>query len=91
MTGTTNFDLPPGITRSRDAGMPDRLVCSCGASCREVGHGERNRFLKRHPKACNERRELTKQLAQGTRSVDYDEAQLRTPGRVGYVSAESAD
>jgi len=41
--------------------------CKCGACCQPK---DKNRFLKRHPALCSERRAFAKQLAQGTRSVD---------------------
>ena len=49
------------------------LVCTCGAKAQD-NSSESKRFNKRHPGKCSERRDFTKQLAQGIRSVDYDVA-----------------
>ncbi len=46
-----------------------RLMCACGASAADTCK-ERGRFKRRHPVLCSERRNFTKQLAQGTRSVE---------------------
>jgi len=46
----------------------------CGAECKEAN--QLNRFVKRHPAVCRKKkadREFSAQLAQGTRSVTYDE------------------
>ena len=50
----------------------DHLHCTvCHANCPNTSK-ERARFEKRHPAKCQERREFTKQLAEGVRSVDAD-------------------
>ena len=48
------------------------LVCTCGAKAQD-NSSESKRFKKRHPDKCSERQDFTKQLARGTRSVDYDQ------------------
>ena len=48
-----------------------RAACSCGASA--GGRHSVPRFLRRHPSLCSERREFSKQLASGTRSVEDHE------------------
>lgn len=45
------------------------LRCDCGAQCRQ-GSNKSLRFIARHPKLCSERKDFTKQLAQGVRSVE---------------------
>jgi hypothetical protein len=52
--------------------MKPLLKCDCGATARDTCK-ERKRFKLRHPRLCTERRKFTKQLAQSTRSVEYDE------------------
>lgn len=47
------------------------IQCSCGSKAEPK---DRNRFLKRHPRICSERREFTKQIARGTRCVDDEDA-----------------
>ncbi len=49
----------------------ERLTCVCGASANNTLK-ERARFLRRHGEKClaTERKAFTKQLAQGTRSVE---------------------
>jgi hypothetical protein len=54
------------------------LVCTCGAKAQD-NSSESKRFKKRHPGKCSERRDFTKQLAQGTRSVDGDNPFLWSP------------
>jgi len=44
-------------------------TCSCGA---KSGKDGLKRFLSRHPATCSKRREFSKQLAAGTRSVEDD-------------------
>lgn len=46
-----------------------RLTCPCGASAANTSK-ERGRFKRRHPALCADRKKFTKQLAQGTRSVE---------------------
>lgn len=46
------------------------LTCDvCGAKAASNSK-EFNRFIKRHPAKCSERREFSKQLAEGVRSVE---------------------
>lgn len=47
--------------------VPGKLECSCGAKSEAK---DRNRFLKRHPGKCSERREFTRKIANGTRCLD---------------------
>lgn len=61
----------PDLTTAFDI-QDDKIVCQCGASSSKASK-ELKRFLKRHPAKCSERREFSKQLAEGTRSVDADE------------------
>ncbi len=56
------------------------LVCTvCGATCTE--RKDMRRFERRHPALCAERKEYTKQLAQGTRAVEDEEDRQRCGGR----------
>lgn len=48
-----------------------RYVCPNCAATAEPKH--KARFMKRHPALCTKRKEFTKQLAAGTRSVDAEE------------------
>jgi hypothetical protein len=48
------------------------LSCPCGAICYNNSR-EARRFRLRHPVLCQARKQFTKQLAAGTRSVDEDE------------------
>lgn len=63
------------------------LECSCGA---KAPPKDRKRFLARHPKMCSERREFTRQLAQGTRCVDDVQAK-KDSDRYILESAERWD
>lgn len=46
------------------------IMCpGCGAVCAATSK-RRGRFLKRHPAKCQERREFSRQLAEGVRSVE---------------------
>lgn len=47
------------------------LVCTCGARAPDTSSAAK-RFQTRHPGKCTERKEFTRQLATGTKSVDYD-------------------
>lgn len=73
---------------------PDGSVhCSCGAT---ADRKDSRRFLRRHPALCNvkaaeeeEKREVSKELARGTRAVDDAEGRVVGPkrrnGRVSLV------
>ena len=52
-------------------GMRQIQCSACGATALNTAK-ERNRFSKRHPGKCAERREFTRQLAEGVRSVEAD-------------------
>mgnify|MGYP001581959160 FL=1 len=70
------------------------LRCSCGAKCADGS--KRTRFLERHPRLCSERQDFTRQLAQGTRSVESDGEPYATDGSharetiLHYVEAVNA-
>jgi hypothetical protein len=58
-----------GIDLGKDDGGV--VACNaCGAHCDKKN--ELNRFLRRHPGKCQQRKAFTKQLAAGVRSVDAD-------------------
>lgn len=59
-----------GITLDLVDGKEMYVCDNCGAKCKP---NERNRFGKRHPKMCKERKAFTAQIAKGTRSVDADD------------------
>jgi len=53
-------------------GMRQIQCSACGATAPNDSRN-RNRFSKRHPGKCQERRAFTKQLAEGVRSVEDQE------------------
>jgi hypothetical protein len=59
----------PTVTVSENGNY---LSCPCGARCYNNSR-EARRFRLRHPVLCQARKQFTKQLAAGTRSVDADE------------------
>lgn len=52
------------------------LTCSCGAKSKDTAEG-RQRFMRRHPALCSDRKEFARQLAQTTRAVEDEERQER--------------
>ncbi len=60
----------------KDSNSLPRLACPCGATVPNTSR-YRGRFKRRHPALCTERLQFTRQLAQGTRSVDYDDITAR--------------
>lgn len=60
----------------KDSNSLPRLACPCGATVPNTSR-YRGRFRRRHPSLCQERVQFTRQLAQGTRAVDYDDMTAR--------------
>lgn len=61
------------------------LKCFCGAKCEPK---DKNRFLKRHPGKCTEKKEFTHQIAQGVKSVETDKSEDPLKYYMEMVNAE---